>query len=284
MFVGEAPEPLSFAPLVAIRGILAADEVVQVGARESVGLQREVLVSAEIVDPERARPGRFAGRLAVEEKHVGFDALGVEDAGWQPQQGMDVAIVEEAFANGLAGAALEQDIVGQDDGCAAVDLEQAADVLEEVELLVAGGGPEVVTQNFLALLHLVAVPIDNRDAGLLTEWRIGEHHVVVGGWLGGEAVFAGLDVLFVPEVVQEQVHGAETRGSRYEFDGVECLGLKVAYLVAIELVVLEDVGGRREEKTTGAGGGIDDGGLRLRAHDGDDGVDQDARSEVLARA
>src|ERR1022692_1262220 len=35
-------------------------------------------------------------------------------------------------------------------------------------------------QNLLALLHLVAIPIDNRDAGLLAEWRIGEHHVVDG--------------------------------------------------------------------------------------------------------
>ena len=52
--------------------------------------------------------GRFAGRLAVEEEYVGLDALGVEDAGGQPQQSMDVAIVQEAFANGLAGAALEQ--------------------------------------------------------------------------------------------------------------------------------------------------------------------------------
>src|ERR1017187_5582645 len=42
---------------------------------------------------------------------------------------------------------LEQHIVGQNDGGAAVDLEQAADVLEEVELFVAGGRPEVVAQN-----------------------------------------------------------------------------------------------------------------------------------------
>ena len=39
--------------------------------------------------------------------------------------------------------------------------------------------------------------------------------------------------------------------------------------------------GGREEKTAGARGGIDDGGLRVRAHDFDDGVDQDARREVL---
>jgi hypothetical protein len=44
------------------------------------------------------------------------------------------------------------------------------------------------------------------------------------------------------------------------------------------------VGGGGEEKTAGARGGIDDGGLRLRAHDFDDGVDQDSGREVLACA
>ena len=165
---------------------------------------------------------------------------------------------------------------------AAVDLEQAADMLKEVELLVAGGGPEVVAQNFLPLLHLVAVLVDNRDAGLLAEGRIGEHHVVIHRWLGGEAVLAGGDVLFIAEAVQEQVHGAETSGRRYELDRIERLGLQVTYLVTIQPVVLEDVAGGREEKTSGAGGWIDDGGSGLGAHDLDDGVDQDARREILA--
>ena len=59
-----------------------------------------------------AGPRRFAGRLAVEKEHVGLDALRVEDAGGQPQQRMDVAIVQEAFADGLAGATLEQHVIG----------------------------------------------------------------------------------------------------------------------------------------------------------------------------
>jgi hypothetical protein len=67
-------------------------------------------------------------------------------------------------------------------------------------------------------------------------------------------------------------------------DGVEGLSLKVAHLVAVELVLLDDVAGGGEEKTAGARGGIDNCGPRLRAHDGDDGVDQDARREVLAGA
>jgi hypothetical protein len=58
---------------------------------------------------------------------------------------MDIAIAQQALADGFSGAAFEQHVVGQDDGGAAVDPEQGADVLEEIELLVAGGGPEIVT-------------------------------------------------------------------------------------------------------------------------------------------
>jgi hypothetical protein len=54
--------------VVAVLGVIAADKVVQVGAGEGVGLQREVLVGAEIVDPKRAGPRRFAGWLAVEKE------------------------------------------------------------------------------------------------------------------------------------------------------------------------------------------------------------------------
>ena len=58
----------------------------------------------------------------------------------------------------------------------------------------------------------------------------------------------------------------------------------MAHLVAIELVVLEDVAGGGKKKTASARGGIDDSGSGLRAHDLDDGIDQDAGREVLAGA
>jgi hypothetical protein len=107
-----------------------------VSAGERVGLEREVLVGAQVVDPELAGPGLRGGGLAVEEEDVGLDALGVEDAGGQAQEGVDVALGEQLAADGLAGAALEEDVVGDDDGGAAVDLEERLDVLDEVELLV----------------------------------------------------------------------------------------------------------------------------------------------------
>ena len=60
--------------------------------------------------------------------------------------------------------------------------------------------------------------------------------------------------------------------------------MQMANLLAIELVVLEDVAGRRKKKSARTGGGVDDGGSGLRAHDRDDGVDQNAGREVLACA
>ena len=50
---------------------------------------------------------------------------------------MDVAGLEELAPEGLAGPALEEDVVGEDDGAAAVYLQQRFDVLQEVELLVS---------------------------------------------------------------------------------------------------------------------------------------------------
>ena len=129
---------------MAVLWVVAGDEVVQVGALQRIGLEREVLVGAEVVDPEVLCPRCLAGRLAVEEQDVGLHALGVEDAGRQPQQGVDIALLQQLAADCLACPALKQHVVGHDDGGAAVDLQQGLDVLDEVELLVRRGCPEVV--------------------------------------------------------------------------------------------------------------------------------------------
>jgi hypothetical protein len=62
---------------------------------------------------------------------------------------VDVALVHQLAADGLAGAAFEQYVVGHHHRTSswsmrAVDLEYRLDVLDEVEQLVADGGPEVV--------------------------------------------------------------------------------------------------------------------------------------------
>ena len=99
------------------------------------------------VDPERGGPRGFAGGFAVEEEDVGFDSLGVEEAGGKAEERVDVAALEEFAANGFAGSAFEEDVIRDDDGGSAIHLQKADDVLDEVELFVAGGGPEVVAKN-----------------------------------------------------------------------------------------------------------------------------------------
>jgi hypothetical protein len=56
----------------------------------------------------------------------------------------DVALFQEVFADLFAGAAFEEDIVGQHHGGATVDHQEREYVPEEVELLVARLGPEIL--------------------------------------------------------------------------------------------------------------------------------------------
>ena len=61
-------------PLVspANKATVALHEFVQVLSLERIGLEREVLVGAQVVDPELLCPGRFARRLLIEEEDVDF--------------------------------------------------------------------------------------------------------------------------------------------------------------------------------------------------------------------
>jgi hypothetical protein len=107
-----------------------------------------VHAGAQIVDPELLGPRGLVGGFLVEEQYVRLHALGVEQAGGQ---GVNVALVQELAADGFAGAAFEQDVVGYDHGGAAVLPEQGFDVLDKVELFVRGSGPEVTALDDVAL-------------------------------------------------------------------------------------------------------------------------------------
>jgi hypothetical protein len=83
--ISEGMEAVTLLTLVAILCVVAGYEIIQVLAAQRVGLQREVLVGAEVVDPQLLGPGLFAGDTAGKEQHVGLHALRVEDAGGQPR-------------------------------------------------------------------------------------------------------------------------------------------------------------------------------------------------------
>jgi hypothetical protein len=53
---------------------------------------------------------------------------------------MTVALFQQPTLDRLAGTTLEEHIVGHDDRGAPVDRQQGPDVLQEIELLIAGDG------------------------------------------------------------------------------------------------------------------------------------------------
>jgi hypothetical protein len=57
LLVGEAPEPLALLAFGPAAGRVAGDEVVEVGAGERLGLEGEVPVGAQVVDPQLLGPG-----------------------------------------------------------------------------------------------------------------------------------------------------------------------------------------------------------------------------------
>jgi len=126
---------------------------------ERARLEREVHVGAEVVDPKLLGPRGFGGGLAVEEQDVGLDALSIEDAGRQAQERMNVAFVQERAADDLPCPALEEDIIGHDNRGFTRHVQDILDMLDEVELLVTDGGPEILA----ALLSGAAIPAAKSD-------------------------------------------------------------------------------------------------------------------------
>ena len=118
---------------------------------------------------------------------------------------MEVAFVHEVGADFLPVAVGEQDVVREDDrrAGASAGVQAPVDVLEEVELLVAGGEGEVVAGGALAAL-------------LRAERRIGQHKVVI---LHGLAqVGEGVAQEDLPaDVVQHGVHEGQSVGVVHEF-------------------------------------------------------------------
>lgn len=151
----------------AVVRLIGLDEVLEILLAQRMRLAEGRHVRAQIVEPDFFGIA-LVGCAAREEEHVRLDALSVEDARRQAQDGVQVAFLHEVAADRLAIAVREQHIVGQDDGGArlAVGLEAAIDVLEEVELLVARRVGEIVARRALAAL-------------LRAERRIRQHDIVI---------------------------------------------------------------------------------------------------------
>jgi hypothetical protein len=65
---------------VAIFGVKALDELVQIGSFQRSFLQSEMLICPQVIDPEFLDPRLLAGWFTVEEERVCLDGLCVKNA------------------------------------------------------------------------------------------------------------------------------------------------------------------------------------------------------------
>lgn len=177
--------------------LLAVAEVIEVRALQRVLHQRVVDARAIVVEPDLFR------RLALlEEKHVGLHAIGIEDAGGQAEDGVEVEVGEQLLADGLARASLEEHVVGQHNAGPAMAFEHDHDVLEEVELVIRGLSKGIVT------VHCHAA------GRTLAKGMIGQYHVGEDVQLTDERVAALDGTGMGVEAMQIHVHRGERHHER----------------------------------------------------------------------
>ena len=193
--------------------------------------------------------------------------------------------MEQPAADGLAGAALEQHVVGQHDGRTAVDFQQRADVLQKAELPVAGGGPEVGAFHRQALPLSPAFLVDEGQRGCAAERRIGQHHVVVDAGRRAQAVIHFDVGAVAADAVEIQVHHTEPRRAIDNLPAVQRVVAQMLQLLPVHgRVMLDDVVVGGQQEPAGTAGRVADGHIRPGPHHIDDGLDQGTRREVLPGA
>jgi hypothetical protein len=164
-------------------------------------------------------------------------------------------------------------------------------MLKEVELFVAGARPEIVAMNDERLFFFVAGFVDDGDAALFSERRIGQHHLVFAVFAGERVLHHDWDVGGIgPEAVKDKVHAAESRNAVNQLDAAKLFGVEKRKLFLIELVVIANELVRDEQETAGTACRIANNARaartfgRLWLHYIDDCADEWTRSEVLAGA
>ena len=270
VIVAEDVELVGLLPGMPVGWVVTVDEVGQVFVLEGTSTQREVLVGAEVIDPHALGPGPLTGGLPIKEEYVGFDALGVEDAGRKPEQGVHIALLQELATGSLPSSALEEHVVRNHDGRPSMLLEQRPDMLDEVELLVTGADPEIIPYDDRCLSGCSPVLGHIGDAALAPKGRIGQHHLevlVLAGLVVQAIVHMDMDVIIRPvtaDTMQEQIHDAQAGSIVHDLPTMEGVVAQMPLLIGIQLVVPGDVVMGSEQKAASAAGWIADTGIGLR--------------------
>jgi hypothetical protein len=175
---------------------------------------------------------------------------------------------------------------GTNDGSAPVHGEKGLDVLDEVQLLVRRGGPEVVSEDHQVFALSFALRVDHSHRGLFAERRIREDHLEsVSGVRPERVLYVDRAVCVLrADAMQEHVHHAEPGGVIHDLPTMEGFETKMALLVGIEQVIMRDVVVRRKKEPTSATSRIADRHPRLGTHHFDHGFDQRTGCEVLTRS
>jgi len=108
----------------------------------------------------------FSADALVKEENVCFHALRVENSSGKPQQGVNVALLQQSSSDCLACATFKQNVVRHNDSRYSIRLEQTVNVLHEVELFVRSRGEKVCALICQRLFGGFAFFVDDGNAGL----------------------------------------------------------------------------------------------------------------------
>lgn len=93
--------------------------------------------------------------------------------GGQPQNGVKIRGFQQLFADGFTGSAFKQHIVWHNHRRFARRVQNGVDMLDEVQLFVGAGRPEILAVVNQILFFLLAFFIGHGDGGFLAKGRIG---------------------------------------------------------------------------------------------------------------
>ena len=224
---------------MAILGIVAVYKILKVSVFHRILLQGKVHICPQVIDPNFLGLHIGARGTLIEKDDIRLDAGLVEDTGRQAQDRMQVGGFEQLLTHCFTGAALKENIIGDDDSRFSVRLQQRVDMLNEVELFVGAGRPEVLTVIYQLVLFLLALVVGEGDRRFLAEGRIRQHIVNARTGIGQQRV-AERDrhiAVDIADVVQIQIHQRGLVGGGDDLVAEEGLALQKLLCLTVEGVM-----------------------------------------------
>ena len=250
--------------------------------------QSKVQIGPQIVEPDFLGLPLRAGGALIKEDHICLDAGLVEDSGGQSENGVEVAGLQQLLPDSLPGSALKEHIVRHHHRRLSGGFQKGVDVLEEVELLVGAGGPEILPVVDQVLFLLLPLLIGEGEGGFFAKGRIGEHIVEPLPRVGEQGVpeSDGDLPVQVADVVEKEVHQTQFEGNRHDLPAPEGVPLQKLLGLPVQGIVLGvgQVALGRQQEAAAAAAGVGDGFPGLRSDALHHGPDQRPGREVLARA